>query len=226
MLKNHSTSETQARRVLTVEDDPVFQTVLAQVFHRLGSDWNLISADNATSAIQWIDDTTNSPSLILVDIGLPDDNGITVITSAKKRFPSVPILVISVISDENTLLSAIRAGAVGYLLKAESLESIAHSLEEVLAGNYPISPSLARHLFKLAGGLGEPKTPLHDVRITPRERELLKLLSQGMSYIECAKKMNVALSTVQTYVRSLYQKLEVNKLTQAVIKARNIGELN
>lgn len=215
----------QTYHALLVEDDPVFQTALTQIFHRLGSNWTLTKFDMAASALQWLEMSTTAPHLILVDIGLPDISGIAVIRSARKHFPEVPVMVVSVIAEETTLYSAIRAGASGYLLKGESIDSLLSSVQGVLEGNYPISPSLARHLFKMAGSPHDQRDA-HGINLTPREIELLKLLSQGMSYNECSEAMGVALSTVQAHVRTMYRKLEVHTQMQAVSKARQFGVLN
>ncbi len=212
------------RRVLLVEDDPVFQESLAQALQTMGPDWSLTRVDMAASAIEWIKACTSPPDLLLVDLGLPDFSGIEVIRAARQRFSDVPVMVVSVIAAESTLLQAIRAGASGYLLKGESVNSLSSSIEAVLAGNYPVSPSLARHLFRLAGSPKDPEGGAGAL-LSAREIELLRLLAQGMTYSECAQSMGVAVSTVQSHVRSMYRKLEVNSQMQAVSKARRHGML-
>jgi two-component system, NarL family, nitrate/nitrite response regulator NarL len=209
---------------LLIEDDPVFQDALGSVFPMLADAWSLACFDRGQPALQWLQSEALPPELMLVDIGLPDISGIEVIRAARARYPDLPIMVVSVIAKEATLVQAIRAGANGYLLKGESLATLRHSIQDVLAGNYPISPALARHLFRLVGApasvAGEP--PPH---LSAREVELLHLLSDGKSYAECADAMCVALSTVQSHVRNMYRKLDVNTQMQAVSKARRIGVL-
>jgi two-component system, NarL family, nitrate/nitrite response regulator NarL len=220
----NSTAIPPAHLALLVEDDPVFQDALASVFPMLDDVWSLTRLDRGQPALQWLQSGTQVPELLLVDIGLPDISGVEVIRAARTRYPDLPILVVSVIANEATLVQAIRAGANGYLLKGESISTLRHSIRDVLAGNYPISPALARFLFRMVGApvaaTGEPPPPL-----SAREIELLKLLSDGMSYAECADAMCVALSTVQTHVRNMYRKLEVNTQMQAVSKARKFGVL-
>lgn len=130
-------------------------------------------------------------------------------------------MVITVLSSEHSLLSAIRAGASGYLLKGEAEESIGRSIKEMLNGHCPISPALARSLFRIAGAPQE--TAAASFALTARERETLQLLSKGRSYADVAALMGVALSTVQFNVRSIYRKLEVHSQMQAVSKARDSG---
>ena len=126
----------------------------------------------------------------------------------------------SVISSERSVLAAIRAGARGYLLKDDNPQLITQSLAEALQGNYPISPSLARYLFRLAGG---SESPAEFTSLTPKELELLRHLSRGRSYGETAQEMGIAISTVQTHIRNLYRKLDVHSQVQAVTKAQDQG---
>ena len=125
---------------------------------------------------------------------------------------------------EETFLAAIRAGAHGYLLKGETEESLAHSIGQVMAGQYPVSPALARHLFRLAGS--PSAMPLSNgVSLSRRELELLQLIAKGSSYANCAEEMRISLSTVQTHIRNMYRKLEVNNQRQAIVKAQSSGLL-
>jgi DNA-binding NarL/FixJ family response regulator len=159
---------------------------------------------------------------VLVDIGLPDMDGIQVIRKAHTQLPDLPIIVITVVADERKLLNAIRAGAQGYLLKSDEGPAILHGIDQVLTGTYPISPKLARSMFKL---LGSPTQSSDDdpSGLTPREIESLRYLAQGLTYTEVAKAMGVALSTVQTNVRNIYRKLEASSKVEAVLKAQDAG---
>jgi DNA-binding NarL/FixJ family response regulator len=158
--------------------------------------------------------------LALIDIGLPDISGIEVVNRVREKYPDVPIMVVSVISAERSVLAAIRAGARGYVLKDDSTTEIAEALQQALLGHYPISPALARYLFKLAGSRD---TSADLAELTPKELELLKHLSCGRSYAEAGKEMRIAISTVQTHIRNLYRKLDVHSQVQAVTRAQDRG---
>jgi DNA-binding NarL/FixJ family response regulator len=162
--------------------------------------------------------------LALIDIGLPDISGIDVIAAVRQRFAELPILVTTAFTSEETFLSAIRAGANGYLLKGDSDLSMCHSIELVLQGQYPVSPALARHLFRLAGGPNVKHMP-NDLNLSKRELELLQFIAKGCSYASCADVMNISLSTVQTHIRNMYRKLEVSNQRQAITKAQSAGLL-
>ena len=191
----------------------------------MGGHWTLCVARDGLSAMAALDDTRSRFSLALVDIALPDISGVEVIEAARKRRADLPIMVTTAFTGEETFLSAIRAGARGYLLKSDSRASLTQSIQQVLQGHYPVSPALARHLFRLAGSPSTRQSD-GDLNLTPREVELLNLIAQGLSYSDCADIMNVSLSTVQTHIRNMYRKLEVNNQTQAINRARSSGLLS
>ena len=211
--------------VLLVEDDVAFHSTFERVFARLGGEWKIHAYQTGGAALQAIQADGLHFELALVDIGLPDITGVEVIARLRQRFADLPILVTTVFSGEETFLSAIRAGARGYLLKGESDPSLALSIEQIMRGEYPVSPALARYLFKLAGPQFVPSAS-GGVKLSPRELELLKWLAMGESYASCAEKMHISFSTVQTHIRNMYRKLEVNNQRQAIHKAQSSGLLN
>jgi len=211
-------------KVLVVEDCGVFQKQIELALHLLG-DTEAISCSTGAEALAFIDREAGSIDLALVDIGLPDISGIEIIRELRRCRSDLPIMVISVIKTEHILLEAIRAGAHGYIVKDETREAIAQAISDVMRGNYPISPSLARSLFKLAGAPTETGG-VHAGRkfqLTPREFQVLELIAKGLTYSEAADTMNLSLTTIQTYVRTLYRKLGVHSRQNAVNKARATG---
>lgn len=213
------------RSILVVEDNPQFVREIQRAIAATGD----LTASTTTcrtgnDALAFVAGDECTLDLALIDLGLPDVSGIDVIRAIHRRFPDVPIMVISVASSEDSVLDAIRAGARGYLLKGDPGAEMATAIDEVLRGNYPISPSLARALFRLAGApAAAPDTSAFE--LTQRELETLQLIARGHSYKEVAREMNVALSTVQSNIRNLYRKLEVHSHGQAVTKARDAGLL-
>jgi DNA-binding NarL/FixJ family response regulator len=160
-----------------------------------------------------------------VDLGLPDTSGLKVIQRVYQRFSQTPIIVMTTFSAEESFIAAIRAGASGYLLKSEQAHDLVHGIQQVLQGNYPVSPSLARYLFRLSGSpvLKESNTAF---QISPREVDLLGGLAKGWSYAQCADAMGISLNTVQSHIRNVYRKLNVSNQTQAINKARASGVIS
>jgi len=210
--------------VLLVEDDVVFQDTFARVFAQMGGDWKIYAYPDGASALEALAKPDCQFNLALIDIGLPDISGIDVIAAARQRFAELPILVTTAFTAEETFLSAIRAGASGYLLKGDTDVALGRSIELVLQGQYPVSPALARHLFRLAGA-PNPMASSKELNLSQRELELLQFIAKGCSYATCADVMNISLSTVQTHIRNMYRKLEVCNQRQAITKAQSAGLL-
>lgn len=209
--------------VLLVEDDPVFSSQMTSAVSELDKDWQVIACQSAQQAIDFIESPDHHVDLALVDLGLPDMDGTEVIRQIRVRFQEAHIMVISVIAAERRVLNAIRAGAQGYILKEERPEAITTAIGQVMQGNYPISPALARCLFKLAGAPGDALSGQTAIKLSPKETLLLQLISQGLSYVDAAQQMGVATSTVQSHIRNLYRKLDAHSQVQAVNKAREHG---
>lgn len=195
------------------------------MFAQMGGDWKIHLFEDGASALRAVAEPGLRFELALIDIGLPDMSGIEVISGLRGRYADLPILVTTVFSAEETFLSAIRAGARGYLLKSDTELSLLRSIDQVMQGQYPFSPALARHLFRLAGSPAVRPVD-NSLKLSPRELELLQLISRGHSYGSCAEVMKISISTVQTHIRNMYRKLEVCNQRQAITKAQSSGLLS
>jgi DNA-binding NarL/FixJ family response regulator len=207
------------RQLLLVEDNPLFAEQITDAMRGLPERWNVLEFSEGLHAKAFVKVALRPFDLVLVDLGLPDVSGIEVIRACRERFAELPIVVISVVASENAVLKAIEAGANGYILKDESIQEITEGIKKVLTGVYPLSPRLARFLFKQLSKPDEKITERRDIKLSPREHETLQFLSKGFSYEEVAAKMGVTLSTVQSNVRSLYRKLNVKSQAQAMYMA-------
>ncbi len=223
MITSHapSTSTSGAKQLLLVEDNPLFVEQICDAIEGLGSQWRVFDFSEGMAAQAMVLTSPRAFDLALIDLGLPDMSGIEVIRTCRERFPDMPIVVISVIAAEAAVLGAIQAGANGYILKDESIEEITEGIAQVLNGVYPLSPRLARYLFKRLASPRAEQAGRLDIKLTPREQETLQHLSQGYRYEQVAERMGVTLSTVQSNIRSLYRKLNVHSQVQAIAKARD-----
>ena len=163
----------------------------------------------------------------LVDLGLPDGTGIELIRLVRDMYPLTLILVITVFGDADNIVRSIQAGANGYLLKEDMQKdvSLLPTIGAIRDGGTPLSPLIASRLLsrmQVAPKAATPTapSPSSDHGLSPREVELLQLLSRGYTYAEAADLMQVGLGTVQTNIKRIYTKLAVNSRTQAIFEAR------
>jgi DNA-binding NarL/FixJ family response regulator len=206
--------------VLIVEDDPPTRkrleaAVAAVPALRLASSTG--SAREAGAALR------GAPDVMLVDLGLPDGSGVDLIREARRVAPRTRAMVITVFADEQHVMDAIKAGAQGYLLKDGSSEYIGRSIEELLAGGSPISPSIARYLLQSLQQPLPAEAPEVAPLLTARELEILKLVAKGFSVSEVGELLGISRRTVTTHVQRIYQKLEVSSRSEAVFEAVNLG---
>lgn len=165
------------------------------------------------------------PRLVLIDIGLPDGTGIDIIRAVAQADWRVDALVISIFGDERRVISAIQAGAKGYVLKGEDIDKVGEDILSVLDGGSPISPSIARHLLTVLKDANlEPTAPAESV-LTERETEILKAVARGYKRREIAEQLGITAGTVGNHITSIYRKLEVSSNMEAVAHAARIGVL-
>jgi DNA-binding NarL/FixJ family response regulator len=164
------------------------------------------------------------PDLVLMDVMMPDINGIEAVKRAKRHMPDLPILMYTVSDDDDAVFQSICAGAVGYILKSSSYKKILDSINDVMEGNGGgcMSPIIARKVMNYYKnhqlGLRSP-----DYHLTSREMEVLTLMTEGLIEKEIAEKIFVSKNTVHSHIKSIYQKLQVSSNIQAVSKAFKEG---
>jgi DNA-binding NarL/FixJ family response regulator len=185
----------------------------------------------------WFKD--HDADLLLVDLGLPDGSGLSLMRQVNQRWPQCDMLVVSMFGDEDNVVASIEAGAVGYVHKDDEAADIAQTLLAVKQGASPISPMIARHLLRrMQPGPtpvreavpSQPVQPLLNddavVALTKREQEVLEYIARGFSYAEIARLQGITVHTVQTYIKKLYGKLAVHSRSEAVYEANRLGLLN
>lgn len=223
-----------ATTVLIVEDEPTFQRRLSDAVHADPqlSLVGVVSNGNAAKALL----DAQPPDVMLVDLGLPDVDGLDVIRHAARHHPGCDVMVVTVFGDEGHLMSSIEAGATGYLLKDASNERIAAAIHELRAGGAPISPGLARRVLARLRVGGAPRngvaqTPSQgepagvDTPLTERETEILRMIAKGLSFETVAGVLGISAHTVVTHVKKIYRKLAVHSRGEAVYEAGQMGLL-
>lgn len=230
-------------RVLIVEDEP---ECLRRLTEAVLSDPLLYlvgSVSTAQAALALIEATV--PDVILVDLGLPDMDGVELIRQVARRQPHCDIVVVTMFADDAHVMASLEAGAIGYLLKDERNEHIVSALHEVHSGGAPISPSIARRvLAKFRRGdagvpamspepSGKASTPPaqaevpgpKDSRLSEREIEILQLIAKGFNFDTVGKVLAISPHTVVSHVKKIYRKLAVHSRGEAVYEAGQIGLL-
>lgn len=164
-----------------------------------------------------------APDVLLADIGLPGMTGIEGVRLLRERFPDLRILMLTVYGDDDHVFEAICAGASGYLLKDTPPERLIAALGELVGGGAPMSPEIARKVLAMFTRFAPPRDD--QCVLTPRERDLLRLLADGHSYKTAAKELGLAVDTIRFHVRNVYEKLHVHSKSEAVAAALRRGIL-
>lgn len=160
------------------------------------------------------------PDVVIMDIDMPAINGIEAVKMLRKSFLEVQVLMQTVFDDDEKVFAAIKAGAVGYILKSDSPHGLMNAIREAYSGGAPMSPSIARKVMKYFHTLpGTDKQ--EDYNLSAREKEVLQYLVQGLPIKIIASNMSITYDTVRAHIKKIYQKLHVASMTEAVAKAIN-----
>ena len=210
--------------VMIVEDDPAFLNRFCKII--AGSDGLALFAAVADLASGRQAIAKSAPDVLLSDLGLPDGSGIELIRECARRYPTTDIMVITVFGDEEHVLTAIEAGATGYILKDSLPEEFVGLITQLRAGGSPISPLIARQLlkrFKPDVTTPTEQKPPETAGLSGRESEVLSLIAKGFSFAEIARLLTMSPHTVTTHVKKIYQKLAVHSRGEAVYEASRMG---
>lgn len=160
--------------------------------------------------------------VILMDIQMPEMDGITATEIIKNKYPHIKIIMLTVFDDDENIFNAIKAGANGYLLKEIDAENLNKSIIEVVSGGAPMTPSIALKTLKLLRNpLSITNTQeLEQIKLTNRETDILEHLSKGLNYNSIAENLIISPSTVRKHIENIYKKLQVHNKMEAVTKAK------
>ena len=218
--------------VFVVEDDPQHQLRYREAISAAPDLHFCGAAGTAREAIGRL--SALNPDVLLVDLGLPDANGLEVVRAARRHCPQTEIMVVSIFGDERSLTDAIRAGATGYLLKDTQAHDFAEAIRDVRAGRSPISPALARYLLNAWQAVNGPagaaapalRSPVAGADgLSDRETEILQAVSRGLTFAEIGRRLFISPHTVATHVKNIYRKLEAHSKIEALSIARERGLL-
>jgi DNA-binding NarL/FixJ family response regulator len=164
------------------------------------------------------------PDLVLMDVRMPDMDGLEATRVLKQASPTTPVLILSMFEDAALLLEAVKAGAAGYVLKTASEEDLRAAMSEALAGNFPVDRHLVRDVLRRVARETPAPPPLAPSGLlSGREREVLELLARGCTNREIAEQLVITASTVKVHVEHILAKLGVSDRTQAAVQAYELG---
>jgi DNA-binding NarL/FixJ family response regulator len=200
-------------RVAVVEDNSTVRRNLERLINRAAGFRCVCACPDGVEALRLL--PGHEPKVVLMDIQMPKMSGVDCVARLKAILPSAQIIMLTVYEDTDTIFKALRAGASGYLLKRCAHDGILQAIREILEGGAPMSIAIAR---KVVAAFHEPVTPEHaNVVLSAREREILDLLSEGLSNKEIGVKLNVSQFTVRNHLARVFEKLHVRSRTEAVM---------
>jgi DNA-binding NarL/FixJ family response regulator len=207
-------------RIAVFEDNKLVRDSFEAILN--GTD-GFICTGSFSSCNNLIHDIKRSqPDVILMDIEMNGMNGIDATKKIKQEFPSIKILIQTVFEDDDKIFSAICAGASGYMLKKTTPAKLIEAIQEVYNGGAPMSPGVATkvlYLFQKFAPPAQIATTNESGNLSKREKEILLLMMEGDNYHIIADKCFISYDTVRTHVRSIYKKLHVASVNQAIVKA-------
>lgn len=205
--------------VSLIEDDQHARKILAGWIKR--TDGFRLVSEHATAEQALEEMPPHKPAVVLSDINLPGMNGIECVRQLKQLLPQTQFVMLTVYEDADHIFQALTAGATGYLLKQTPRGELIAALQLVHAGGSPMTINIARKVVQ--SFQAKPTVTVEgDADLSSREREVLDLLARGYLYKEIADTLNIALATVNTYIRRIYEKLHVRSRAQAVAKYAHI----
>ena len=212
----------QPVRVLVVDDHKLFREGLMALLHAAAETVVVGEAGTGQEAVAQCQET--SPDVVLMDIQMPDMNGIDATRHILADQPNVGVIMLTMLEDDDSLFAAMRAGARGYILKGADKAEVLRTIRAVADGQALFGPAIAHRLttfFQQAGSMGPAIMPFPD--LTDREREVLRLIAQGVNNRDIAAQLTISSKTVSNYISNIFNKLQVADRAQAIVKAREAG---
>jgi DNA-binding NarL/FixJ family response regulator len=209
-----------AVRILIVDDHALVRAGLRRLVQELDDVEIIDEASDATSALAKIE--ACRPDLVMMDIGMPDINGLEATAQVKARFPDTRVVIVSMYCSEEDVLQALRSGASGYLLKNSAPAEIAIAIDAIKNGGVYLSPQVSKSVVD--GYLDRVKISSQSSgTLSPRQREVLSLIAQGLSTKEIARQLGISGKTVETHRTQLMARLDIHEVAGLVRYAIKAG---
>jgi len=213
-------------RILIADDHAMFREGLRALFAALPDIEVVGEAANGAAAVA--QGAALQPDVVLMDINMPDLNGIEATRQILSTQPGMGVIMVTMLEDDASVFAAMRAGARGYVLKGAHHDEILQAIRAVAAGQAVFGPAIATRMMNFFQGLNNPASQSGNAaqafpELTEREREVLVLIAQGISNKEIAEKLVISMKTVSNHITNIFSKLQVADRAQAIIRARDAG---
>lgn len=205
------------KAILMVDDHPLLRDGLSKVINQQEDLAVCCEAGNAREALAALG--KGSPDVAIIDLTLEEGNGLDLIQDIHKRFPKLPILVLSMHHEDLYAERAIRAGARGYVMKREPVGRVIDALRKLLAGHLAFSEDIVARLLAHPGARKKSSPASPAERLSNRELDVFRLLGQGLGTRQASAKLRLAFSTVESYRASIKRKLGISSATELVARA-------
>jgi DNA-binding NarL/FixJ family response regulator len=209
-------------RILVVDDHKLFREGLIALLN--GTDETAVVGEAGSGAEAIAQAQALAPDVVLMDIQMPDMNGIKATRHILDDQPDVGVIMLTMLEDDDSLFAAMRAGARGYILKGADKAEVLRTVRAVAEGQALFGPAIASRLttfFQKGSQLETAIIPFPE--LTDREREVLSLIAQGLSNNDIAVRLHISNKTVSNHISSIFSKLQVADRAQAIVKARESG---
>jgi two-component system, NarL family, response regulator LiaR len=217
-------NQSQKTRVVLADDHPLLRQALRDVLEKQPDFEVIAEASDGEEAVKLA--TELVPDVVIMDISMPNLNGLEATKQIKARCPAIAVLVLTVHSDSEHILSILQAGAGGYLTKSVYGDEVIHAVRALVSGETVLSPSVSQQIFKYAFQHNiKPRRLDVGNKLSTRELEVLSLAAKGISNKDIALKLGLSLRTVKGYLADLFLKLNVASRTEAVIVGLRRGIL-
>lgn len=207
--------------VLIADDHPLFRKGLRTLLNSIAE---MVVVGEATTGARAVEMALAlEPDVVLMDLQMPEGGGLAAIQQLARQRPDVRVLVVTLFEDDESVFTALKAGARGYVLKDAEEEEIVRAIRAVAAGEAIFSPTIATRLMDyFTAAQASPHADIFP-DLTEREREILTLIARGRSNAEIAEELVISLKTVRNHASNIFNKLQVTDRTQAALRAREAG---
>lgn len=211
------------KNILILEDHPDTQVWLREAVRDVFADAEISVHATVESASEHLSNA--AVNLAILDINLPDGNGVDFAQEVLTLNPSTYVIIASIYDDDRHLFRALQVGVNGYLLKDQKGEEIREKLRNIIKGEPPLSPAIARKMLRYFSMNGQKTESTEPSNLTQREKEVLARVAKGDSRKEIARELGITPHTTAGYIKNIYRKLSISSRSQAALEANRLGLL-